>query len=210
MNDVGEHRRRRRKCGVVVKMMIELFVRLLVIPLNVGSIWLTFTSKQDNITYGTLDFRDLLGLKYMICISVVSCVYALFAAALTFSIWIIINNNNNITGSFLTKLAWLFFIADQVIAYLTVTSTGAVGEMVYLSYHGDVKVTWSETCTTYPNFCNRIKTALILHSFTLSSFFLLPIVSAFRLFSNNNNLHPQTTTTPTFTTTNPTYTTIII
>ncbi|XP_057460903.1 CASP-like protein 2D1 [Actinidia eriantha] len=150
--------------------IIDFSLRLCVIPLNVAFIWLTVTNQQDNSTYGKLEFSSLQSLKYMVCISAISAGYALVAAV---SSWV----------KCLVTKAWLFFVSDQVVAYLLVTSGAAVVEILYLAYNGDKVVTWSEACTSYASFCNRLIIALVLHALTLCCFLVLAVISAYRAFS---------------------------
>ncbi|XP_062077700.1 CASP-like protein 2D1 [Humulus lupulus] len=150
--------------------VIDSSLRITVIPLSIVTIWLTMTDHQDNTLYGKLKFTNLTGLKYMICISFVSVVYAVVAVV---SLWI---------RCFATK-AWLFFVSDQIAAYLMVTSGAAVMEIVYLSYYGDKEVSWSEACNSYGRFCYRIKLALVLHALALCCFLVLALISAYRAFS---------------------------
>lgn len=71
----------------------------------------------------------------------------------------------------------------QIVAYLLVTSGGAVLEILYLAYNGDREVSWSEACNTYGRFCNRMKVALVLQAVALCCFVVLAVISAFRVFS---------------------------
>ncbi|KAL9402527.1 hypothetical protein Peur_006376 [Populus x canadensis] len=57
---------------------------------------------------------------------------------------------------FVTK-AWLFFVSDQIVAYLMVTSGTAVFEILYLAYNGDREVVWSEALYSYGKFCYGMK-----------------------------------------------------
>ncbi|XP_065864613.1 CASP-like protein 2D1 [Euphorbia lathyris] len=150
--------------------LIDNSLRLCVLPLSAATIWLTATNHQHNSTFGDLSYTHLLGLQYMICISAISAAYALFAAVST---WI----------TCLANRVWLFFISDQIMAYLMVTSGAAVMELVYLVYNGDKEITWSEVCSTYGKFCYRIKIALILHALAVCCFLVLAVISAYRAFS---------------------------
>ncbi|KAA8523669.1 hypothetical protein F0562_010092 [Nyssa sinensis] len=150
--------------------ILDCSLRLFVIPLSVVSIWLTVTNQQDNSSYGKLEFSNLTGLKYMVSTSAISAGYALFAAV---SSWV---------RCLVTK-AWLFFVSDQVVAYLMVTSGAGVMEILYLAYNGDQEVTWSEACGSYGRFCSRLKIALALHALALCCFFVLAVISAYRFFS---------------------------
>ncbi|XVE50671.1 hypothetical protein DITRI_Ditri01bG0181800 [Diplodiscus trichospermus] len=153
-----------------VLKFLDSSLRLSVIPLSVATIWLIVTNKEYSSIYEELKFSNLLGLKYMVCISAISAGYALVAAVAS---WI---------RYFVTK-AWLFFVSDQIVAYLMVTSGAAVMEILYLAYNGDQTVTWSEACSSYGKFCNKMKVALILHALVLCCFIVLAVISAYRVFS---------------------------
>ncbi|XP_022984776.1 CASP-like protein 2D1 [Cucurbita maxima] len=150
--------------------LLDVSLRLLSVPLTIASIGLTVTNRQDNPDYGTLEFHNLSGLKYMVCISAIAAAYALFAAAFS---WI---------RCFAAK-AWVFFVSDQIVAYLMVTSVAAVGEILYLAYYGDREVSWSEAYSTYGKFCDKMKMALVFQALGFGCFFVVAVVSAFRAFS---------------------------
>ncbi|GMI63758.1 CASP-like protein 2D1 [Hibiscus trionum] len=152
--------------------LLDSSLRLCVIPLSVATIWLTVTNKEHNSIYGDVNFTNLTGLKYMVFTSAISAGYATFAAVascITFT-------------CFVTK-AWLFFVSDQVVAYLMVTSGAAVMEILELAYNGDQKITWSEACESYGKFCSKMKVALLLHALVLCCFIVLAAISAYRLFT---------------------------
>ncbi|KAB2605983.1 CASP-like protein [Pyrus ussuriensis x Pyrus communis] len=137
-----------------VLKLIYSSLRISVIPLSTY-IWLTMTNHHPS--YGNLKFSNFTGLKYMVCISNISGVYAFLVAL---SSWI---------TCFVTK-AWLFFVSDQIVACLMVTSWAAVMEILFLAYKGDKTVSWSEACTSYGKFCSRMKVALVLHALALCCF----------------------------------------
>ncbi|KAL3733479.1 hypothetical protein ACJRO7_022928 [Eucalyptus globulus] len=149
---------------------LDCFLRISAVPLSVATIWLTATNQQDNTDYGKIEFQNFLGLKYMVWISGICATYAFASAACTLL-------------KFLVAKAWLFFIPDQIIAYLMVTSGAAVLEILYLAYKGDRGVTWSEACTSYGRFCSKVKLALILHFLALCCFLALAVISGYRAFS---------------------------
>ncbi|PIA57829.1 hypothetical protein AQUCO_00500030v1 [Aquilegia coerulea] len=150
--------------------LLDTFLRLSVIPLSAASIWLTVTNKEDNSTYGRLEFSSLVGLKYMICINAISAGYALVSVVAS---WL----------RCLLSKAWAFFVSDQVVTYLMVTSGAAVLEILYLAYNGDKAVSWSEACVSYGRFCSRMKVALILQAIALFCYFLLSLISSYKVFS---------------------------
>ncbi|KAH6775759.1 hypothetical protein C2S52_013320, partial [Perilla frutescens var. hirtella] len=147
--------------------MLDFSLRLFVIPFNVASIWITVNNREDNPDYGKLEFHELVGLKYMVCVSAIAAGYALFAAVSSY------------IKCLFTK-AWLFFVTDQVLAYLMVTSMAALVEFLYLVYNGDQVVSWSEACVSYGKFCSRLKVALILHVIAVFCFLILALISAYR------------------------------
>lgn len=63
-----------------------------------------------------------------------------------------------------------------------VTSAAAVGQILYLAYHGDIEVSWSEACSSYGKFCNKMKMALVFQALGFGCFFLVALISAFRAF----------------------------
>ncbi|KAG8658202.1 CASP-like protein 2D1 [Manihot esculenta] len=153
--------------------MLKLFdcsLRLFVIPLTAATIWLTVTNQEDNSSYGNLKYSNLMGLKYMVCISAICGGYAFVAAV---SLWI----------RFLVNKVWLFFVSDQIITYLMITSGAALIDLIYLAYNGDQTVTWSEVCSSYGKFCRRMKLALILHAMAVFCFIVLAVISSYRAFS---------------------------
>ncbi|KAJ4875529.1 CASP-like protein 2D1 [Raphanus sativus] len=150
--------------------LIDSCLRLSVIPVSVATIWLTVTIHQSNPDYGNLDYNSIMGLKYMVGVSAICGIYALLS---TISSWV----------ACLVSKAWLFFVPDQVLAYLMTTSVAGATEIVYLLNKGDKTVTWSEVCSSYPHFCSKLTIALGLHVFVLFSFLFLSVISAYRAFS---------------------------
>ncbi|CAN4117372.1 unnamed protein product [Withania somnifera] len=149
--------------------VLDCTLRLFVIPLSIASVWLSVTNQQNNSSYGKLKFSDFTGLKYMVGISVASGGYALFTAI---SLWV---------GGLISK-AWFFYVSDQLVAYLMVTSLAAIWEILYLAYNGDQKVSWSEACSSFGIFCSRLRLVLVLHAITHCCFLALAVISAYRVF----------------------------
>nr|AFK41884.1 unknown [Lotus japonicus] len=153
--------------------MLKVFdssLRLFAVPLSVATIWITVTNNQDNSIYGMLKYSNLLGLKYMVFVSALCAAYALVAAACS---WV----------RYVVSKAWIFFISDQIVAYLLVTSVAASMEIHYLAYNGAKEDSWSEACSIYGRFCSKVKLAFILQMITFLCFIILAVISAFRAFS---------------------------
>ncbi|KAL5057816.1 hypothetical protein RYX36_029420 [Vicia faba] len=150
--------------------LLDSSLRLFAVPLSVATIWITVTNKEDNPSYGTLKYSNISGLKYMVFVSALCASYAIVAAVCT---WI----------RYLVTKGWIFFITDQVVAYLMVTSVAATMEIYYLAYNGAKEDSWSQACSSYGKFCSKVKLALIFHMITFACFFVLAVISAFRAFS---------------------------
>ncbi|XP_054782446.1 CASP-like protein 2D1 [Prosopis cineraria] len=151
--------------------LLDSSLRLCVVPLSVASIWMTVTNEQDNSDYGVLKYSSLSGLKYMVCVSAICAIYALLAAVFS---WVV---NRTVSKS------WIFFLSDQIIAYVMVTSVAAAMEIYYLAYNGDKEVSWSQACESYGRFCSKVKLALIFHFLALCCFLVLAVISDYRAFS---------------------------
>ncbi|CAD5176640.1 CASP-like protein 2D1 [Musa acuminata AAA Group] len=149
--------------------VVGLSLRLAAIPLCAASLWVMATNKQANESYGKVEFSDLPGLRYMVCISAISLGYSV--VSILFACLGCVNND------------WFFFISDQVVAYLMVTSGSAVAEVLYLAREGDRKASWSEACSYYGRFCDRTKVSLALHLAALLCFIALFLVSSYTVFS---------------------------
>ncbi|CAN1147085.1 CASP-like protein 2D1 [Linum perenne] len=150
--------------------LLDSSLRLTSIPLCVASLWLTVTNRQDNPELGPVSYFTIQGLSYMAWISGISAAYALIS---TLTIWI---------KCFVSR-SWLFFVFDQIVTYLMVTSGAGVSEIIYLLYYGDLTVGWSEACRSYSKFCTRMELAVTLHALALLCFIILTVISAYRAFS---------------------------
>ncbi|CAN0871583.1 CASP-like protein 2D1 [Linum grandiflorum] len=150
--------------------LLDSSLRLTSIPLSVAALWLTVANRQDNPDLGPVAFKNIQGLKYMAWISGISAAYAVIAAV---SSWM---------KCFVSR-SWLFFVSDQIVTYLMVTSGAGVSEIIYLLYFGDRTVGWSEACRSYSKLCKRMELAVILHALALLCFIFVTLISAYRAFS---------------------------
>ncbi|KAG6533179.1 CASP-like protein 2D1 [Zingiber officinale] len=148
---------------------LELSLRLVATPLCAASLWLTVVNKQTSDSYGNVASNNLSGLRYLVCINAISLAYS--AASTLFCFFKCFDRD------------WILLIVDQLVAYLMVTSGSAAAEVLYLAREGDRKASWSEACSYFGRFCDRIKGSLALHLAALLSFIALALVSAYRVFS---------------------------
>nr|CAD1840978.1 unnamed protein product [Ananas comosus var. bracteatus] len=63
---------------------VEMALRICVVPLTVASILVMATNKQESDTYGKVEYNNLTGFKYLVCISAISAGYALASTLSSF------------------------------------------------------------------------------------------------------------------------------
>ncbi|KAL2944603.1 CASP-like protein 2D1, partial [Bienertia sinuspersici] len=80
--------------------LVDFSLRLSIIPLSLASLCLTVTNNEDNPDYGSIQFLNFSGLKYMVAVAALATGYAFVAAIST---WI----------HCLVNKTWVFFVSDQ-------------------------------------------------------------------------------------------------
>ncbi|PKA52593.1 CASP-like protein [Apostasia shenzhenica] len=160
-----------KKVSIINLRSTEVLLRLSVVPLTVSSAALVVQANASSDQYGEIKFTDLSGFKFLLATNCISAAYALISAALTFG------------GLKEMKYLWSFFILDQIVAYLMVTSSAAAAELLYLAHKGDIEVAWGEVCSYFGRFCSRGKTSVVLQYLALFCFICLSLISAVRIFS---------------------------
>ncbi|XP_020577555.1 CASP-like protein 2D1 [Phalaenopsis equestris] len=152
---------------------LEIFLRLSVLPLTIASAFTVVETKDSTDLYGKVVFTNVSGFKFLFSVNCISAPYALISATLLMSL------REDKTSS-----TWGFFLLDQLLAYLMVTSSSSAAELLYLAHEGDREVSWSEVCSYFGNFCSKGKASLVLHFLALLCFICLSLISAFRVFRN--------------------------
>ncbi|XP_077243666.1 CASP-like protein 2D1 isoform X2 [Tasmannia lanceolata] len=104
------------------------------------------------------------------------------------SIWVMVTNKqDSLYGSLkfsnLTGLNCCFLMAEELFQCLGFLCFRPVAEILYLGYKGDRDVSWSEACSSYGKFCNKMVVSLVLHVVVLVCFIVLSLISAYRVFS---------------------------
>ncbi|KAL0916901.1 hypothetical protein M5K25_014454 [Dendrobium thyrsiflorum] len=148
---------------------LEIFLRLSILPLTIASAFTVVQTKDSTDQYGKVEFTNISSFKFLFSMNCISAPYALISATLLMSL-----RENRIT--------WGFFLLDQLIAYLMVTSSSAAAELLYLAHEGDREVSWSEVCSYFGKFCSKGKVSLVLHFLALLCFICLSLISALRVF----------------------------
>ncbi|KAK8968197.1 hypothetical protein KSP40_PGU018000 [Platanthera guangdongensis] len=149
----------------------EIFLRLSVLPLAISSAVMVSQANDTSYQYGDIQFTRISAFRFLLSVNCISALYALISAAL------LIFLKENKTSS------WGFFLLDQLVVYLMVTSSSAAAELLYLAHEGDREISWSEVCSYFGRFCSRAKISLILHFWALLCFICFSLASAFRVFS---------------------------
>lgn len=81
--------------------------------------------------------------------------------------------------------AWL-----QVTVYMLLTASATSTEILVLIYNGNEKVTWSEACSYYHDFCTKAKTSVLISYSTVFCYVGLTLLSSFLLFSRYKHPFP--------------------
>ncbi|GJY29227.1 CASP-like protein 2A1, partial [Tanacetum coccineum] len=70
-----------------------------------------------------------------------------------------------------------------VLTYLILAAGAVAAEVAFLTYKGDMAVTWSEVCGTYGHFCRQATASIIITFMVVLCYVLLSLISSYRLFS---------------------------
>ncbi|KAH7301008.1 hypothetical protein KP509_23G007600 [Ceratopteris richardii] len=79
----------------------------------------------------------------------------------------------------------LLFILDQAMAFLLLAAAACSTEASYIAKRGEVKVGWSEVCTSIERFCNVVGISLVLTFMSVLVFIALGVISSKRLFGHS-------------------------
>ncbi|CAN8269344.1 unnamed protein product [Cochlearia groenlandica] len=78
---------------------------------------------------------------------------------------------------------WTLFVFDQVVTYVVLAAASVSAETVYLTYKGNIDITWSSACDYYGNFCHKALFS-VLFTFVVSILYvLLSFISSYRVFT---------------------------
>ncbi|GLJ14316.1 hypothetical protein SUGI_0230600 [Cryptomeria japonica] len=151
----------------------HLLFRALPLPLCIAAMVIMLHNSQTN-DYGALHYSNVAAFKYLIYTNGICAGYSLLSAI----------DSALFAGLQSLTRAWIIFILDQVLTYVTLTSVATGVEILFLSYEGDHKVTWSRVCVSFDKFCYKARTSIFLSSVVLVCFVVSSIISAYKLFTN--------------------------
>ncbi|TVU13401.1 hypothetical protein EJB05_40455 [Eragrostis curvula] len=150
---------------------METLLRAAPLGLCVAAMVFMLKDKQTN-EYGTVAYSDLGGFKYLVAANGICAFYSLGSAFYT-----AVPRTASLSSS------WIVFLLDQVSTYLILAAGAASAELLYLAYHGDKEVTWSEACGVYNSFCSQARISVAITFASVLCFILLSLISSYRLFS---------------------------
>ncbi|XP_008791870.1 CASP-like protein 2B1 [Phoenix dactylifera] len=78
--------------------------------------------------------------------------------------------------------AWLIFLCDQVMAYVSVAAVAASAQSGLLAQFGQPELQWMKLCDLYRGFCIKAGCGLAIAFVVTSCILILSCISAFNLF----------------------------
>ncbi|XP_078430132.1 CASP-like protein 2B1 [Wolffia australiana] len=79
-------------------------------------------------------------------------------------------------------LAWIIFVCDQAMAYVTSSALAASFQTAMLAQRGQPEFQWMKLCVLYKEFCRQVGEGIALAIFACLGSVALSCVSAFNLF----------------------------
>ncbi|KAI7749925.1 hypothetical protein M8C21_005747 [Ambrosia artemisiifolia] len=149
----------------------ETLLRLVPVGLCVAALAVMIKDSETN-EYGSLSYSNITAFRFLVHANGILAGYSLLSAAFT-----------AVPRPVTMSRAWTFFLLDQVLTYLILAAGAVATEVAFLTYKGDVAVTWSEACGTYGRFCKQATTSIIITFLVVVCYILLSLISSYRLFS---------------------------
>ncbi|XP_062186287.1 CASP-like protein 2A1 [Phragmites australis] len=150
---------------------VETLLRAAPLGLCVAAMVVMLRDQQSN-EYGSVSYSDLGGFKYLVYANGLCAAYSLVSAFYT-----------AVPRPATVSRSWVVFLLDQVFTYLILAAGAASAELLYLAYHGDKEVTWSEACGAFGSFCRQARTSVAITFGSVLCYILLSLISSYRLFS---------------------------
>ncbi|PWA60218.1 hypothetical protein CTI12_AA387340 [Artemisia annua] len=149
----------------------ETLLRLFPVGLCVAALVVMLKDSESN-EYGALSYTNITAFRFLVHANGICAGYSLLSAAYT-----------AMPRPITMPRAWTFFLLDQVLTYLILAAGAVAAEVAFLTYKGDVAVTWSEVCGTYGHFCRQATASIIITFMVVLCYVLLSLISSYRLFS---------------------------
>nr|GEU90304.1 CASP-like protein 2A1 [Tanacetum cinerariifolium] len=114
----------------------ETLLRLFPVGLCVAALVVMLKDSESN-EYGALSYSNITAFRFLVHANGICAGYSLLSAAYT-----------AMPRPITMPRAWTFFLLDQVLTYLILAAGVVAAEVAFLTYKGDVAVTWSEANAT--------------------------------------------------------------
>ncbi|KAF3795808.1 CASP-like protein 2A1 [Nymphaea thermarum] len=151
----------------------EMLLRVLPMALSVAALLVMLKNRQNADDFGSVAYTDVGGFRYLVYANGLCAVYSLVSA-----LCVAMPRSSSKSCS-----RWAFFLLDQVVTYLILAAGTVCTEVIYLSYNGDLKITWGEACSTFGTFCRKATASVAITFAALLCYILLSLLSSHRLFS---------------------------
>ncbi|WCJ28161.1 CASP-like protein 2B1 [Euphorbia peplus] len=157
----------------------ELILRCLICGLGVVSAVLVATDSQVREIFSiqkTARYTDMKALVFLVVANGIAAAYSLLQVVRCVVCMV--------RGSvlFSKPLAWLIFVADQVMAYLVVAAAASAAQSAALAKFGQDDLQWMKICNMYEKFCNQIAEGIAAALLVSISMVAVSCISAFSLF----------------------------
>ncbi|XP_068661689.1 CASP-like protein 2A1 [Aristolochia californica] len=150
----------------------ETLLRVVPTGFCLAALVLMIKNSQRN-DFGDVSYSNVGGFKYLIYANGLCAAYSLLSAFFT----------ARPGRSPSMRRLWTFFFFDQVLTYVILAAGTVAAEVLYLSYHGDDKVTWSEACDSFGGFCHKATASVGITFGSVACYAALSLLSSYRLFS---------------------------
>ncbi|XP_028800381.1 CASP-like protein 2B2 [Neltuma alba] len=158
---------------------VELVLRCVIVALGILAAVLVATDSQVKEIFSIRKRAKFTDMKVLVFVVVVNgiaagysliqglrCAVSMVAATLLFS----------------KPLAWVIFLADQVMAYVTVSAVAAALQSAVFAKVGQTELQWMKICNMYGRFCNQVGEGIASALVASLSMVVLSCISAFSLF----------------------------
>ncbi|KAG9454980.1 hypothetical protein H6P81_007884 [Aristolochia fimbriata] len=151
----------------------ETLLRVVPIGFCLAALVLMIKNSEKN-DFGEVSYSNIGGFKYLVYANGLCAAYSLLSAFFT---------ARPGSSPSVRRRAWTFFFFDQVLTYV-ILAAGTVGaEILYLAYHGDAKVTWSQACDSFGGVCHKATASVGITFGSVACYAALSLFSSYRLFS---------------------------
>ncbi|XP_028755554.1 CASP-like protein 2B2 [Neltuma alba] len=158
---------------------VELVLRCVIVALGILAAVLVATDSQVKEIFSIrkrAKFTDMKVLVFVVVVNGIAAGYSLIQG-LRCAVSMVAA-----TVLFSKPLAWVIFLADQVMAYVTVSAVAAALQSAVFAKVGQTELQWMKICNMYGRFCNQVGEGIASALVASLSMVVLSCISAFSLF----------------------------